>query len=798
MEKLIRLGVHDFVDLLLRKGDLDNRIFNAVSMQEGTRLHAWYQSKQGAEYEAEVYLEHTFKCGNFSLDMDGRADGVIVHGQGEDADYTVDEIKTTNADIDAFYEAQKEWHLGQGQMYAYMIMLDKGLPSIKVQLTYISQTDNTNIKQYVFIYSAADLSAIVQKYLEDYVRYLQMMAEMKEARQDSIAGLTFPFPGLRKGQQEMMDFAYETVRTSQMGFCEAKTGIGKTISALYPYIKCLYSENLEKIFYLTSKNSIKEVAYETLKRLEEEGSKLKGVILTSKETICLNSEKRHCNPDECPYAKNYYDKISQVISAALKEQNLFKEDDFIRLAEDNQICPFEMQLDFLNYADVIVGDYNYLFDPTARLMRFFENYEENPFLLLIDEAHNLPDRVRDMFSSEISLEETMYVIRSFEREKKHIKAEKEVVESLVKIVNFLQNIRYAESGSGDPSIMEEAGIPDALTDNLNGFALKGKKYLKAKKKINDAFLDFYYLVEAFLNLPEKDEKFAYYYEFDPKGLSVLSFHVSCLDPRFLIRQGYRAFKAGICFSATLSPRKYFIDLLGGGEDSLTLYLPSPFKRENCLVMTDEAISVKYRDRDYSIGKISDAIIKAISGRTGNYFIFFPSFEYLNKFRPLFEPIEEIDCYFQSSQMKEEERSAFLSHFKTCPRRTTLGFLVLGGIFAEGIDLIDDRLIGAIIVSVGLPKISYLSGRIQKYFGQDDPQAGFLYAYTYPGINRLFQAAGRVIRGENDRGVILYIDSRFANSVYKANLSDMYGSYQKCLTPVSIEKAVAEFWEKKEK
>lgn len=788
--KTINLGVHDFVDLLLRKGDLDNRIFNTMSMEEGTRLHSWYQDKQGEEYASEVFLSHDFEIGEYLLSMSGRADGIISHGN---ANVTIDEIKTTNTDIDEFYKAQKDWHLGQGCLYAYIYLLDHKLDAIKVQLTYISQLDTTKIKQYLFLYSKQELEAYVTGLLKQYESFLIVIDSIKQERQESIKGLAFPFPTLRNGQQEMMDFAEETIKTGQIGFCEARTGIGKTISTLYPYIKGLYEHQLEKIFYLTSKNSIKQVAYETISMLNDEGGKLKAVFMTSKERICLNSKKRHCNPDECIYAKNYYDKVNAVIFAAIKEKNLFRTQDIVKLASDNQICPFELQLDLLNYVDIIVGDYNYLFDPRAHLIRFFQTYESNPYLLLVDEGHDLPGRVRDMFSSTISYDDVSRVIASLKKEKKRgIKA---IISSAEEISSYFETQKIEKSSSKWELIKEEKEIPDALADAVEGFLVSGRKYLKAAKEINDDFLNFYYECQAFDLLPPLDSRYAYYFTFDPNNKSCQSFSISCLDSRYLIKAGYGAFKAGVVFSATLTPKDYFIDLLGGSKDSMTLYLPSPFKEENCLVIVNPFVSTLYKSRDDSLGKIIDNILTVVSKRVGNYFIFFPSYSYMMKFKPFFDTFTAYDCYYQSSLMSENDRTGFLAHFHTKPQRTTLGFIVLGGIFAEGIDLADDRLIGAIIISVGLPKMSYLSDKLMNYFGSDNPDLGYAYAYIYPGINRVFQAAGRVIRGENDKGVILYIDARYAYALYKKNLKQVYNKYSELGSSRLIGQLIAEFWRK---
>ena len=789
----ISLSVHALVDLILRKGSIDNRVFNNLTMEEGTRLHKWYQSQQESSYYPEYYLKYDFTIDHFILSMEGRADGVIIL---PDDNITIDEIKTTNADIKEFYESQKEWHLGQAQFYAYMYMVNHNLDTIKVQLTYISQEDKRKIEQYLFIYTKQELEDIIYDYLNRYLYYLKVVEEMKSERQISIKSLEFPYSTLREGQQKLMDFVDEAISTRQIGFCEAKTGIGKTISTLYPSIKKLESENLEKIFYLTSKNSIKEVVFNTMRLIGARGGKLKTVILTSKEHICPNSSgKRHCNPDECPFAKDYYSKAQDIIIQAYKEQDLFREDDILKYALANDICPFELQLDMLNYADVIVGDYNYLFDPTAKLARFFESYSINPFILLIDEAHNLPDRVRAMFSSEISIFDCEYVLKVLLKEKG--KKVSKVYDDIARLESFIKKQKKVVNSTEFIEIEEANQVPDEMIDILNEFIADSRKYMKKKKKLSDAFLDFYYLAQQFLALPIADKRWAYYFTFDSEAENCLSFSISCLDSRPLIKQGYEAFQGGVCFSATLTPKDYFIDILGGDKDSLSLYLPSPFEEKNLLVMVNPFISTKYKDRDSSIEKIVSNIDALISGKVGNYFIFFPSFEYMNKVIPYFIDREDIDVFYQNNNMKEEERKAFLERFHANPKFTTLGFIVLGGIFSEGIDLVDDRLIGAVIVSVGLPKINYISSKMQKYFAEDAPDIGYAYAYTYPGINRVFQAAGRVIRSEEDRGVILYIDTRYSYKIYKNNLESMYSSIKQVGSALSIYDEVNKFWKNKD-
>ena len=786
MERIV-LSVHGFIDLLLRKGHIDNRIFNTMSMEEGTRLHKWYQDKQGSEYFPEEYLSHTFLRGDYQIELSGRADGIIVYS---DTNVTIDEIKTTNSSIKDFYETQGNWHLGQAKIYAYIYMLDHNLDIIKVQLTYISQIDNTDLKQYIFAYTKEDLKKDIDQLLDQYISFYEVIQRIKVERQDSIRNLKFPFASTRPGQQEMMDFVTDSIQGGQINFCEAKTGIGKTVSALYPSIRALEKRNLEKIFYLTSKNSIKKVAFDTLKTLEKHKCKLKAVIMTSKEHICLNDKKRHCNPDECPYAKDYYDKINQVILNEIVKKNIFNFEDIVSIAKKYEVCPFELQLDLLNYVDVIVGDYNYLFDPRAKLIRFFENYSQNPYILLVDEGHNLPQRVRDMFSASIDYFEVLKLLKKYSKKKsKYIKGVKERLSALA---DYFAEVELDRSNSSWELVKEEEGVPDKLVDLLHGFVMKGKTFLKKSKENDDDFMNFYYEVSAFLNLPNMDDRYAYYYRFHYKSKACLGFSISCLDSRYLIKSAYRAFVGGLVFSATLTPREYFLNVLGANEDSKALYLPSPFSRNNQLIMADPFISTKYKDRSDSIARIARDIVETVTKKKGNYFIFFPSFEYMSLIKDYMDEYAQFDCFYQTSNMSEQARSVFLHRFQKNPTRTTLGFIVLGGIFSEGIDLVGDKLIGAIIVSVGHLKMSYLSDRQQAIIERELPSNGYSYAYIYPGLNHVFQAAGRVIRGEKDKGVILFIGKRYSYKIYRDNLYKMYDSIYK-VNDRTIGKIVEEFW-----
>ncbi len=792
MKKRIELSVHDIVDLLLRRGDIDNRIYNQGTMEEGTKIHCAYQKNQGDEYEAEYYLAYSFDIGDFTLDIQGRADGVIKDNYGN---VIIDEIKSTNIDVEKFNEEQNDWHMGQVQLYAYMYMLLNSITSISVQLTYISQLDSTHIVQILHKYSFDEIKSICDGYLNQYVNYLTSIKKRREIRQTSLTSLSFPFDSVRKGQQEMMEFVSSNIDMQNVCYIEAKTGIGKTISTLYPAVKKLGEKDLDKIFYLTSKNSIKNIAKRTLVILNKSGAKVKTIVLSSKEMMCINDIKRHCNPDECQYAKNYYDKINEIINRFINMYDIFDIDNILEFAKENQICPFEFQLDLSNYVDVIVGDYNYLFDPHAKLIRYFENCSKKPFLLLIDEGHNLPSRVRDMYSDKLSLFEIIDLYKEIKENYKPLKGfTKKIANNLLDIISFFDSIECEEFDSKWENVKEEKGLPLALNDILTAFIKLIDKKNKDNIIDNDKLLDLFYKVINMLSLPEDDEKYVYYYTFDQNNECV-GFSINCIDSRNIIKKEFNNFYASVIFSATLTPRDYFLDLLGGNKDSQALYLPSPFKEENRLVIVNSFISTYYKDRDISVGKIFNNILAIISSKVGNYFVFFPSYEYMIKFKTYFDAFPMYECIYQNSSMSEEERNEFLLKFKKNPTRTTIGFIVLGGIFAEGIDLVEDRLIGAIIVSVGLQRMSFINDKIKDYFSKDGLDTGFSYAYNYPGLNKVLQAAGRVIRTETDKGVICFIDTRYANTIYKNCLEEMYNNYEAIGNTRLIANKVKEFWSK---
>lgn len=774
--KSLRLSVHQLVDFLLRKGDIDNRIYNKSSMSEGTRLHAFYQHAQDKDYLAEQYLCETIDVDDFEITLEGRADGIINHPFVP----IIDEIKTTVIDLKSFFESQKDWHLGQAKCYAWMFAKDRDLRKIGVRLTYISQVNDEKMVKN-FTYTVEELEQEIIGYIKDYLSFYRLIEQNCERRNASVKDLPFPFPSFRKGQRELSKYTYGVLSKGGVLYAEAPTGIGKTMSTLYPAVKTFQEENHEKIFYLTAKNSGKESAFLACEKLKESGLEGKVIVISAKEKMCA-CPGRGCNPDECPFAKGYYDKIRGILEKSIKEEDTFTKDKMQKIAMEFGVCPFECQLDLSLYCDIIICDFNYLFDPGAYMRRYFDG-DCSQYIALIDEAHNLVERGRDMYSASISSKDFSLITRSekckefepFQKAYRRMKKQWKKYEDL-------------EDGENTSSTPDEELIRVLSQFQKNTQALMKKHPMDIPESLKDYFfatMDFLRSYEYF------DDHFTWVIKKEKKDIEM---KILCLDPSLLIKDKLQRLKGAVIFSATLSPMDYYIRLLGGDSLSPVLQIPSPFPRENCLRIFSPYVETTYKKRDNSYEEIARYIDSFTKIKTGNYLVFFPSYKYLEN---VYERMEEKSFIAtQTPDMNEEEKKEFLDKFEISPSKTHIGFVVLGGSFSEGIDLMNDRLIGAVIVGVGLPQISFERDLIRQYFDEQE-EDGFAYAYRSPGMNRVLQAMGRVIRSEQDHGAILLLDRRYCFGEYQAWLQGENQTFQKVFSPGHVEEVLEQFWKKSE-
>lgn len=776
--KTIKLSVHGLVDYLLRRGSIDTRVYNNSSMAEGTRIHLRYQAIQDGNYLKEEYLELDIPFEDVIFTLNGRADGIIVNKKR----VVIDEIKSTVEDLETFYNQQSEWHLGQAICYAYIYAKTHNLSLVDIRLTYISQKDESKMIKN-FTYTIDELEANVFDYLARYLQFYHYVLKHKEERKKTAEELKFPYDRFRKGQKEMAKYVYSVALNHGLLFLEAPTGIGKTMSTLFPSIKTFADEANDKIFYLTAKNSQKDIAFKALKAMKDVGLAVKGIKITSKEKMC-QCESRKCNPDDCPFAKDYYEKINQVILEVMANHDLIDESILLHYAYEYTICPFEMQLDLSLICDVILCDYNYVFDPLAYLKRYFEE-SKTDYMLLIDEAHNLVDRSRDMYSTEISSNQFIKLKKSLRRIK-----EQKLKRTLNRIITYFTEV--------EEKIDEYLDLSEFDNELIRLFDLFFKACQEVMKERNenvtDDLTETFKQVNKFLKLYEfVDDDFRCLFERKKDGLVA---KILCLSSIELIKASLKKVHSAIFFSATLTPMDYFIKMLGGDETTPYITFDSPFPQDNLCLLVQDNISTTYKKRANSYHLIAESIEAVVSKRVGNYLVFFSSYAYLNEVLTHFKNKEKYQILIQESNMNNNQKDEFLAKFQRNSLVTTIGFAVLGGSFSEGIDLVDDLLIGAIIVGVGLPSISYERNLIKEHFEKEGLN-GYDYAYLNPGMNKVMQAAGRVIRSEEDKGIVLLIDERFTYKKYQELFKKEWSNYRLVYNNDDIGYYISSFWLRKD-
>jgi len=746
----LQITVRTLIENALRSGDLELVFVGSKRPVEGIQVHQMIQKARPDEYIREVPIRHEIETEHLLLMITGRIDGVYENPDR----IIIDEIKTTYGDLDLLerYENPLDW--GQVKTYAYIYALKANLDEIDAQVTYY-QMSTGETRELRFSFSKDELEDFFNDLVSRYLDWVNTVAEWHRIRNGSILDLEFPFETYRPGQRRMAVDVYKIIKNRSQLIVQAATGIGKTIAALFPAVKAMGEGVTSKIFYLTAKTTGQSAAEKTLDELRSVGLKIKSITLTAKEKICFNPGSV-CSGDECEFAKGYYDRIGEALTA------IFAKDTFTRFiieetAKEYKICPFEFSLELSLWADCIICDYNYVFDPRVYLRRFF--HEQNTdYTLLIDEAHNLAERSREMFSAEIRKQPFLDMRRSVRSQLPT------VYKSMGRINSRLVKARKRCDEAKD--YLSDKEQPGELYPPLRRFIDVTEQWLSLNIKTNyrEELLDLYFDVNGFMKIAEQyDHCYATYYEKKGKDLRVKLF---CIDPSLHLERVLRRCNATVFFSATMTPADYFKNILGCKKSTSTLNLPSPFPRENLCILISDRISTLYRQRNRTKPEVAMALFTTVKQRKGNYLLFFPSYEYMMLVHEIFtEENPETKTIIQTPAMSEYERDEFLNMFSQENLETLVGFGVMGGIFGEGIDLIGDRLCGVVIVGVGLPGISPEREIIRKYFTQYN-RAGFEYAYMYPGINRVFQAAGRLIRSESDRGVILLVDKRFSTVQYK--------------------------------
>ena len=776
----IRISVRNLVEFIFRSGDIDNRIGKGAqkeAMQEGSRMHRKIQGRMGMEYRAEVPLKLEVPQEQYVLALEGRADGIITNADG----VTVDEIKCMYTDVTRFEEPIFV-HKAQAMCYAYIYALQNGLDQISVQLTYCD-LDTEEICRFEEAFSFFWLERWFQDMMEAYRKWTDFQFTWRKIRQTSIQTLEFPFP-YREGQYKLVGDVYRTIHRKKILFIQAPTGTGKTISTLFPAIRAV-GENLgDKIFYLTAKTITRTVAKDTCDLLKAKGSRGKVIVLTAKEKMCP-CEEMDCNPSNCLRAKGHYDRVNDAVYDLITTEEDFTRERMLAQAEKYQVCPFEMSLDASLYADIIICDYNYVFDPNVYLKRFFSEEEKGDYIFLVDEAHNLVERGREMYSAVLVKEEILTV-------KKLVRGKDRKLEAALEKCNrqMLEWKRECETYTIYESIGAFAFSLMRLMSLLDIF-LQSRGEMPERKEVTE----FYLNLRHFMNMFERvDENYVLYSDFDETDRFCL--HLYCVNPSVNLQECLERGKSTIFFSATLLPVNYYKNLLSSKKDNYAVYADSAFREEQRLLFIGRDVSSLYTRRTLGeFHRIALYIQQVLRAKKGNYLIFFPSYRFMEDVYEQFLTVneQEADCMMQSGNMNEADREEFIQEFSNPRGKSLAAFCVLGGIFSEGIDLKEDLLIGVLIVGTGLPQICNQREILKEYYQEENGQ-GFDYAYQYPGMNKVLQAAGRVIRTASDRGIIGLLDDRFLRSDYRQLFPREWSQYE-VHTLDSLPGALEAFWKK---
>ncbi|MCM1065442.1 MAG: ATP-dependent DNA helicase [Eubacterium sp.] len=840
----IRVSVRTLVEFILRHGDIDNRRHASFdnAMQEGGRIHRMIQRRMGAEYEAEVTLRYTLPTDRYILVVEGRADGIIRH----EGQVIIDEIKGTYRDLEKM-KGPMPLHIAQAKCYAYICALKEGLKEIRVRMTYCNM-ETEGLRYFHEDFMFQQLEDWFGGLVAAYRKWADYSCEWQRVRQGSISGLEFPFP-YREGQRELVAHVYRTIYHKKKLFLEAPTGVGKTISTIYPAVQAMGQGMAEKLFYLTAKTITRTVADETFALLREKGLHFKSVILTAKEKSCF-MEHAECNPEYCPYAKGHYDRINDALYDLLISEESFSRERIAEYAEKYQVCPFEMCLDMSLFADAVICDYNYLFDPHVYLKRFFAEGNGGKYIFLIDEAHNLLERGREMYSASLYKNTFLEIRREL---KQTILSE---TSKPAKIKEISGQMTLDMTGMSYPRV-ERTEIDQIGTDRLHGgrsilirqgyasqmiyhmekcneelLVLKREcdgwrtveeidrfmkplmrlhavmdEYLSEQEEeqlpVREQLLDLYFDIGHFLEMYELlDEHYVKYTQLEEEGDFLIK--LFCVNPAENLKNCMLKGRSAILFSATFLPIQYYKKLLGGEDEDYEVYAKPVFDPERCALFLASDVTSKYTRRSdseyYNIARYIDEIVK---NRHGNYMVFCPSYAFLHTIYDIYMAYFANDgkeCILQGESMSESDREDFLSRFRGnpgCDLQTAIdsiliGFCVMGGIFSEGIDLKNDSLIGAILVGTGLPQVCSEREILKGYFDREG-ENGFDYSYRYPGMNKVLQAAGRVIRTVEDVGIIALLDERFLQMSYRRLFPREWERFE-TVTVDTVAKRVERFWD----
>ncbi|MBE6037743.1 MAG: ATP-dependent DNA helicase [Anaerofustis stercorihominis] len=741
--KAIGVSVKNLVQTALRKGHIDNRYVARNRAEEGSIVHRIIQKTYSEDDRREVSVSYSWEKNDINLIIGGRIDGIL----NVNTDPTIEEIKSTNLQAEDIEEPFRT-HLAQAKAYAFIYAADNSLGKIKVRMNYYSLSEKVS-KYFLYEYTFTELEEFFNDICEKYFMYVELKLSLSDDINKSIEECTFPFE-YRKYQRQVIAKIYTAQNEGKNIFICAPTGTGKTINALFPSLKKYPSLREGKIFYLTAKSTQKNVALYNLSLLKDRGLKAVTVEITAKEKAC-RMDTPSCNPDDCPYARDYYDKLWEVTNDILKNETLIDKNVINEYAEKYTVCPFELSLDMSDWSDIIVCDYNYVFDPAAALRRYFEE-KGGEYIFLIDEAHNLISRSREMYSAQLSKKKIFSAANK-------VKANKKLNPHLRKI--HAKFAEYQKSAEEDGILILE-GVEEYIISLLYKFQAEADKFLTGNPQADgyDEIYELYFDMVAFLRIYDlMSDSHIVYYDMEEESLILF-----CTDAKEYLSSRLKTAKSAVFFSATLSPLSYYCELLGGESTDYLLNVPSSFDKDKFEITADLSVKTTYAHRNAYYPVIADKIYKIINEKPANYMVFFPSYEFMQKVYDIYEEkYPTLNIVMTKRGLTEKERDEIISLMT--PDADLSLFAVSGGVFSEGIDLTGEKLYGAIIVGCALPMVSVKNELIRSHF-EENGRDGFEYAYIIPAMNKVLQSMGRVIRTSDDEGIAYLMDERFAHAKYR--------------------------------
>lgn len=777
MMRELQVSVRDLVELIYGSGSITNMKDLKRRANEGTMIHQYWQGKYFPEDQKEVFVKSTYETESYQLNISGRIDGVLFR----DDSLIIEEIKSTHMDLDMLDETTIPAHMAQAKVYAYIYCVNEGLKGIGLWLTYID-VESQRVNQLKNYFAFSDLETFYFSTVERFIDWQNKIIQHEQARLSSIEGLVFPFDHFRFNQRHMMAVIYRSIIAKEVAYIEAPTGLGKTVAALFSSLKAIHQPR-QKIFYLTAKNDGKRTALDTVALLENKGLKAKTVEITAKDSVCF-LDKRDCDPLVCPFANGYYSKVFKAIEDMYENESIFSRPVIARYAQKHKVCPFELSLDISNYADIVICDYNYVFDPIVHLIRYFEENAYQP-IILVDEAHNLVSRSRDMYSATINRQ----AFESF-LEVGHLLSPNPTYQSqaIIKLFNDvddeLEKVDFLRRYEPNDTLVQKLKLLLVKFDDI----LSNESLKVGKEEIQE----LYFIVNRFIKMSDfYNDEFVYLLERDKDDILI---SIKCLNASGFINEVIKnSLESIVFFSATLKPIDYYKNLLTDNLGSFNRF-SSAFKATNLLLLAIDDVSTRYHDREDSIGRIIETLRAMIKPKTGNYIVYFPSYYYMKRVQKrAFEEIEDVQFITQTRDMSGLERNDMMNQFTEDRDKTQVFMFVMGGIFGESIDLVGDLLSGVLIVGVGLPGLSHYNNVLKSHYDIRFRQ-GFDYAYTYPGLNKVIQAVGRVIRTETDKGIAILLDDRFTMRKYRRLMPSAWRHLSVCNDPLDVEDMVKSFWD----